>query len=160
MCAPMLPIALTLASTVIGGISQWQSASYTAAIANRNAKQAEYLAEDARARGEQKADQERRKVAYKIGAQRVGLAASGVDTGFGMALDIVGDTGMLGEMDTQIIRQNADREAIGYENQAENFRMEAKAAKSSGLWNTLGTVVGGLGESYMMGKKQFPNFFG
>jgi hypothetical protein len=159
MCAPAVPLVLTLASTAIGAYAQYSSASYTAAIANRNAKQAEYLAEDARARGEQKADSERRKVAYKVGAQRVGLAASNVDTGSGMALDIIGDTALLGEMDVQIIRQNADREALGYENQAANYQAEAKAAKSSGLWNTVGTIVGGAADLSGQAKKTYPNFF-
>lgn len=159
MCAPMIPLALTIASTAIGAYAQYQSSSYTAAVANRNAAQAEIFAKDAVARGEQKADQERRKVGYKIGAQRVGLAASNVDVGSGMGLDIIGDTALLGEMDVQIIRQNADREAKGYKNQAANFRMEASAAKSSGLWNTLGTVVGGAADASYKAKKDFPNFF-
>lgn len=159
MCGPMVPLALTLATTAVSGIQAWQSASYTAAIANRNAEQAKIFAKDAIARGEQKADDNRRKVGYKIGAQRVGLAASGVDTGSGMALDIIGDTALLGELDTQIIRQNADREAKGYLSQADNFKAEAKAARSSRLWNTVGTILGGAGEATSQFNKSFPNFF-
>lgn len=159
MCAPMLPLALTLASTAISAYSQYQSSSYTAAVATRNAKQAEILEEDAKARGEQRADQERRKVAYKIGAQRAGIAASNVDVGSGMGLSIIGDTALMGEMDVQIIRQNAEREALGYDNQAANFRAEAAGAKQSGLWNTIGTVVGGAADASYKAKQSFPNFF-
>lgn len=159
MCAPAIPLVLTIASTAIGAYSQMQAASHQAAIANFNAKQAQINAKDAIARGEQAADSERRKTAYKIGAQRVGLAASGVDVGSGMALDIIGDTALLGEMDTQIIRQNAGREARNYQVQGENFRAEARSAKSAGLWNTMGTIVGGAADVAYKGQKQFPNFF-
>lgn len=157
MCAPLIPLALTVASTAISAVGQMRAASYQAAIAKRNAEQADIMAKDAIARGEQKADSERRKTAYKIGAQTVGLAASGVDVGSGMALNIIGDTALLGEFDAQVIKDNAERESWGYKNQAEQFRMEAKAAKSQGLWNTLGTVVGGL--TTASNNKQFPNFF-
>jgi hypothetical protein len=159
MCAPAIPLILSIASTAVGAYSQYKSSSYTAAVASRNAEQAKIFAKDALARGEQKADSERRRVNYKIGAQRVGIAASNVDVGSGMGLDIIGDTAILGEMDVQTIRQNADREAKGYENQAANFQMESAAAKSSGLWNTLGTVVGGAANASTMAKQQFPNFF-
>jgi hypothetical protein len=159
MCAPILPIALTLASTAVSAIGAYSTASYTAAVAKRNAEQAKIFAQDAVARGEQKADSERRKVAYKMGAQRVGIAASNVDVGSGMGLDIIGDTALLGEMDVQIIRQNADREAKGYLNQSAQYTMDARAARQSGLWNTLGTVVGGLADASGKAKTQFPNFF-
>lgn len=159
MCAPMIPLALTIASTAIGAYSTYQSNSYAAAVANRNAQQAEIFAKDAVARGEQKADSERRKVGYKVGAQRVGIAASNVDVGSGMGLNIVGDTALLGEMDVQIIRENAGREALGYKNQAANFRMEAAASKQNALWNTVGTIVGGAADASYKAKKDFPNFF-
>lgn len=159
MCAPALPLILTLASTAVAGYSQYQSNSYAAAVAGRNAQQAEYMAQDATARGEQQADSERRKVGYKIGAQRVGIAASGVDVGAGMGLDIIGDTALLGEMDVQIIRQNANREAEGYRNQAANFKHEQRASKSAALWNTLGTVLGGTADASWKAKQSFPNFF-
>lgn len=159
MCAPAIPLALTIASTAISAYSQYASASYGAAVANRNAAQAEILAKDATARGEQKADAERRRVGYKIGAQRVGIAASNVDVGSGMGLNIIGDTAALGEMDVAIIRQNADREAKGYLNQADNFKMEARAQKQSGLWNTIGTIVGGAADASYKAKTDFPNFF-
>jgi hypothetical protein len=159
MCAPMIPMMLTLVSTAASAYGQMQSASYTAAIANRNAKQAEFNAQDAIARGEQKADAERRKVGYKIGAQRVAMASSGIDTGSGMGIDIIGDTALVGELDTQVIRQNAGREAVAYQNQAENFRLQADQSRSTGLWNTVGTVIGGAGDFYNKGQKAFPNFF-
>lgn len=159
MCGPMVPLALTLATTAVSGIQAWQSASYTAAIASRNAEQAKIFAKDAIARGEQRADDNRRKVGYKIGAQRVGIAASGIDTGSGMALDIIGDTALLGELDTQIIRQNAEREAAGYRNQADNFTAEARASRSTGLWNTVGTILGGAGDFSTKFNKSYPNFF-
>lgn len=159
MCAPMIPLALTLASTAVSAYSTYSSNSYAAAVANRNAQQAEIMAKDAIARGEQKADQERRKVAYKIGGQRVGLAASGIDVGSGMGIDIIGDTALLGELDVQITRQNADREAAGYRNQAVNFKHEARASKRAAIWNTAGTVLGGAADASWRAKQQFPNFF-
>ncbi len=159
MCAPAIPIALTLMSTAIAAKSQMDAGAYTAAIAQRNAQQAEILRTDALARGEQQADSERRKVGYKIGAQKVGIAASNVDVSSGMGLDIIGDTALLGEMDVGIIRQNAAREGQGYRNQADNFRLEAKNAKSSSLWNTAGTIVGGLGKASGQAKQTYPDFF-
>jgi hypothetical protein len=155
----MVPIALTLATTAASAAQAWTSGSYEMAIADRNYKQAKILSEDALARGEQRADANRRQVGQKIGAQKVGLAASGVDVGSGMALNIIGDTALLGELDTQIIRQNADREAKGYDSQAANFKAQKKAAKSSRLWNTAGVILGGAADAAGQANKSFPNFF-
>lgn len=107
-------------------------ASYQAQIAARNqqimeanAKQAEWQSRDAIERGKVAEQQQRTKTGQMLGAQTARLAAQGTDMA-GSPTDILGDTARAGEFDALTIRNNAVREAWGYDTKAWNMRVGAQ----------------------------------
>lgn len=160
MCVAALPLIATVASTVIGAagtIYQAQSASasanYQAQVNENNAIIADRNAADARKRGAEAEQEHRRRVSALQGKQTAVMAASGVDLGSGSPLNILADTAQMGELDAVTIRNNAEREALGYESQGMNFRAEAqlsrsaaKSARTAGMIGAAGSVVSGFGQ--------------
>jgi aspartate-semialdehyde dehydrogenase len=95
-------------------------------IAENNAKHAQNLADDARARGKAEVDREKLKILQLLGQQRVSLAANKVLLGEGSAVDIEADTAAVGKIDELTLLANAEREAIGFETQGANFRSQGQ----------------------------------
>lgn len=127
---------------------------YEAQVAANNAELADRLADDALARGEIAEKQHRLKLAQIRGQQRAGLAASGQVVDQGSAADLVSDTAKFGELDALTIRNNAEREALGYRTRAYNFQTEAQLAPMRAFTpdTTLGTALTGvstLADRYM-----------
>lgn len=125
-------LALSAAGTGVNVLGQAQAgkaaqaqANYQAAVARNNQIIAERQAADALQRGEIAEKQHRLRVGQLAGRQRVALAANGVVVDQGSALDILGDTRELGELDALTIRSNAEREAYGYRVQGANFAADA-----------------------------------
>ena len=117
-----------------------------------NATVAELQADDALARGAEDESAFRSTVRGLIGTQRTTLASTGVDVGFGSAADLQADAAYLGEIDTQRLVANAQREAWGFRVQADDLRMGAdvarqggQAARTAGSWGAATSVVGGTG---------------
>lgn len=149
-----------LASAAVGAVGAIQQGNAAAASANYNAKVnennnilAQRAAEDARKRGEVEAQEHNRKVSALRGKQTAMMAANGLDVTSGSPLDILTDTAQMGALDTQTIRNNAEREGLGYEAQGMNFRaeaglnrMQAKSAKQAGMIGAFGSVVSGVGQ--------------
>lgn len=106
-----------------------QAAQYEQAIALRNQEIAELAAEDARERGRVKAAAEARRTKQLIALQRVALAGQGQLVDFGSALDLTADTAATGKLDELTIRNNAEREALGFEVGALNFESDAELAR-------------------------------
>lgn len=164
MCVDPATLAVvSAAASVIGtGVSAYgqvqagqaakAAGDYNAAVARNNQIVAEQQAADAQRRGEVAETEQRRKVRMLAGTQRAALAASGVQLDQGTALDILGDTAAMGELDALTIRNNAEREAYGYRVQGVNFGAEAglqtmrgQSAMTSGLIGAGGTVLSGAG---------------
>lgn len=139
------------------GIAQQEAAESEARLSDYNASVADLQAKDAVARGAEEESRFRSSVDSMIGTQRAGLAASGVDVGFGSAVDVQTDAKRLGELDALTIRTNAKREAWGYQVQAVDARERARIARKTGQYQAAagreaakghyigaaGTVVGG-----------------
>jgi hypothetical protein len=127
-----------------------------------NAKVAEMQAVDALARGAE--DEERFRMVVKglIGSQRAGFAGQNVDVGIGSPVDVVADTAYLGELDALTIRNNAAREAWGYNIEAENFRrFGANAQRQSrfaqaGAAFGIGTSILGAFQAFGQGRSTVP----
>lgn len=163
MCAPAALAVASLAATAIGtGVSvmgQMQAGKaakaqgeYQAAVGRNNAILAQRAADDARRRGEVAAADQARKGSQLAGRQRAILASNGVLVGEGSALDILGDTAAQTKLDELTIRNNAEREALGYEAQGMNFQSQAEmdllagtSARSAAGWNAFGTALSGAG---------------
>lgn len=111
-----------------------QAASNSEAqISDYNANVADLQAQDATQRGALDESRFRTTVRATIGSQRAGFAASGVDVGFGSAVDVQADAAKLGELDALQIRSNAAREAWGYEVQAVDFRNRGIVQRQEGV---------------------------
>lgn len=161
MCVGLagLGIIASIGSTVLGAVGTIQQASaasaqanYQAKVAANNATIANNMAKDTRDRGTIAEQQQRQQTKQLMGRQRAAMGANGVELGSGSALDVIGDTAQIGELDALTVRGNYEREALGYQNQAQNFkndaafaRARASAAAAAGPMAAAGTILGGIG---------------
>jgi hypothetical protein len=150
---------ILVASTLFGahqanqqGKYQGDLADYNSQVSQNNAITQQRLAKDALERGERDELQHRLRVAKQKGDQRAAFAANGVDVGSGSPLVVAEDTDALGELDALTIRNNAEREAYGYEvnannytNQSELDSVQGDLYRSAGQSNAFGTLLSGGG---------------
>lgn len=159
MGAAAVLAAVTVASTVIGGVvtargqavqaaSASAAANYRSQVLRNNEIIANQRAEDARQRGKIAERQQRIKTAQRIGAARARAAGRGVLVDEGSAGDITADLATVGELDALTIRSNAEREAIGFEQTGQNYAaesnlrsLEADSAKKAGKTAVAGTLI-------------------
>lgn len=147
MCAPAALAAaapyLIAATAVAGGYaaySSYQQGKFQQKVANNNAEVANQMATQAIERGQRDEMRHRLKVAHMKSDQRAAFGASGRDIS-GSALDILGDTAMMGELDALTIRYNAQLEGYGQEVQAENFKAQGKLDRQAGNAQAAGTLL-------------------
>lgn len=149
MCVGFDPVSLgmiaSLAGTGISAYGQIQQGNAEAAAAQYEQKQDAILAEDALKRGAQEEQGQRRKTAALEGRQRAVMAASNVDIGSGSPLNVLADTATLGELDAQVIKGNAQREAVGYQTSGNMAGMRANSAKQAGMIGAFSTALSGVG---------------
>jgi hypothetical protein len=141
--------ALLIGGTVLGavgqisqGISARNQANFQAQIAKNNEIIANRKAADARLIGSQKARQAAIATNQLIGAQRGAAAASGVQVDFGSALDLNVDAAGFGRLDELRERNIAERQALGFEAQADVFGAQADALEIAGDQAFLQGVLG------------------
>lgn len=140
----MLSLGLSAAGTAIAGIGAYQQSKVAGEVAARNAKLADLQAEDALRRGENEAAELRRRVAATKSAQRVSLAAKGLDLTYGTAADLQDQTDFFGESDVATVRTNARKEAWSRRSQSANFQTEALSQRP---WLSAGsTLLSGAGQ--------------
>lgn len=137
MCDPVsislgVGAALSATGSVMGGISADQQGHYAAKIADQNAKMDHLSSRDALERGRIEEQRQYRHNARAMGAQRVAIAANGIELDFGTAADLQTDTARAGWEDAQTIRENAVREAKGFEISAWNHTAQASADRAQG----------------------------
>lgn len=142
--------ALTLqAASLISNVGvQRQQANQTDAEGTYSAALASRQATDAIARGAQAESRFRTGTAGLMGAQRANASASGVDAGSGSAADVQGDTARLSELDALTIRNNAAREAWGYQTQGALTQLAAKNTASAQRANSASTLLTGGAQLY------------
>ena len=142
------------------GEGQRDVAESQASLSDYNAQVADLQAKDALERGAEEESRFRIGVRDLVGKQRTGFAASGIDVGYGSAVDVQADTAFLGELDARTIRTNAMREAWGFNVQGEDLRRravisrmegqqaleEGKARRSAGRWGAVTSLVGAGGD--------------
>lgn len=159
MCS--ITIGLMAASAVMSAYGSYSQGQAQAAAAEAQAQQADYnakiaeqQAQDAEHRGRIAEQNQRMKTAQVLGQQRAGFGASGFDLS-GTALDILGDTAMVGEMDALTVRHNAEYEAwdrrqqaYGFQNEAAVARASGKNAKKAGMINAGTSLLGSAATIY------------
>jgi hypothetical protein len=115
------------------GEAQQRAADSQAELSEFNSDVAELQAADALARGAEEEARFRSMVRTSVGAQVAAFAGSNIDVGFGSAVDVQADAAYLGELDAQTIRNNAMREAWGYNVEAEDSRRRADITRREGV---------------------------
>jgi hypothetical protein len=128
-------MAASAASNTVGSYytakGQQATLRYQAGIADTNARLSELGAQTELARGQREEQSSRLKTAHLKSAQRVALAANGVDLGQGSALDALTSTDYMGEVDANTIAANAVRSAWGYLTQGMNYKNEALTKRAT-----------------------------
>ena len=162
MCNPVFAImAVSAVVSAMGAAQQTKAANeaakFQSQVAANNEQTANMYAEDAITRAQIEADDHRRKIAQVKGDQLASIAASGFDVGQGSALDILGDTAAMGELDILRIKDNGAREAAKYRQQGANFGAEAQLAANSK--KSVGLAVGtSLLSSASSGASQYSSY--
>lgn len=159
----------TAVSTTMGVVSAQQSANaqkaqndYNAKIAKKNAQIAQANADQKRQEGIEEARQQRMKTLRTVGSQQAAMAANGIDISSGTALDVIEDTAAMGELDALTTRYNYESQAIGLEQQANNFNNQAtldsfagQNAYKAGMINAVGTGFKGLADTASVASKWY-----
>jgi len=140
-------IPLIIGATTMQVVGQVKAGNAAKKTGEMNAQLAEQQSADALARGREEEQGFRLGVKGLIGSQRAGFASQGVDVNQGSALDVQADAAFLGELDALRIRTNAQREAHGYQQQAEIYRAGGQAAQTASRWQGVGTALGGAVQS-------------
>jgi multidrug efflux pump subunit AcrA (membrane-fusion protein) len=137
---------ITIASAVMATYAQREQQQNAQAVAEHNRRLALQRAADARLRGDQAEIAERRRLSQLLGAQRAIVGASGALVDVGSPLVVQEDTAAQGELNVLVIRNNASREAYGFETQSSIFALQASQASSN--TPVFSTALGGAADSY------------
>ncbi len=116
------------------GTAQREAAESEAALQDYNAGVADLQSKDAIERGQVEEQKFRSGVRVMIGSQRAAAAGGNVDVNYGSPVDVQADAAFLGEQDALTIRNNAAREAWGYDVQASDLRKRAEIARKEGVY--------------------------
>lgn len=154
MCEPatltLIATGVAAAGTAVSGIMTAQQQRYQAKVADANAKISSQQAADALQRGKLEEQKSYRRTAQIAGSQRAAMAANGIETDFGSAMRLQGDTAMIGAEEAANVRANAERESQGYDMEAGNYRSSAKASRMAATgtlvktaFDTSSTILGG-----------------
>lgn len=154
MCEPTTLIiaatAMQTAGQIVQGVNTAKQMRYSAKINEINANMDRKAAQDALDRGRIEEQRQYRRNSQRMGAIRAAQAANGIETEFGSASDVQFDAKQIGWEDADTIRQNAAREATGFEINAWNREAQAKADRAgakAAMWNTVfdvgSTILGG-----------------
>ena len=141
MCEPTT--IMLIASTALAAKSAHDQGRASQKIANNNATMAEYAAADAVSRGEKDAIEVQRKGAAMKSAQRVGMAAKGLDLNYGTAADLQDQTDFFTQSDMATTRSNARKEAWRGNAQAQDFRSQGEFAAYNGKMQAAGSLLSG-----------------
>jgi hypothetical protein len=132
-------------------------------VAERNAKIAERQGEDALNRGNLEENRERGATDQAIASGRATTAAQGVDVSSGSAAAVRASEQLVGQVDALTIRNNAAREAWGYDVEAANQRMQGRLALLAGeneaatdRAKSVSTLITGAASTYNLYKLRAP----
>lgn len=147
MCEPAtIAMIATAAAGAVSAKSAYDQGQVAKQVGRNNAQMAEYAAEDAQRRGEEEAAAVQRKGAALKSAQRVSLAARGLDLTYGTAADLQDQTDFFTQSDVATTRDNARREAWNMRARGQQAMFEGEAAARTANLQAAGTLLGSAGQ--------------
>jgi len=138
-------IAATAASTGLSVYSAVQQGNQQSKIARAQADAASQQAQDALTQGRQQEQNFRMQTSQQKSQKIASMAANGLDTSSGSALNVAGDIASLGETDALRIRDNAYTRANAFGRQSAIYEQSANNLQSSGLLNAGSSLLSGVG---------------
>lgn len=144
--AQAITLAATVGSTVLAASSAYQQGQVAKQTAKNNAKMAEVAAQDAQVRGEEEAAAVQRKGASLKSAQRVSLAAKGLDLTYGTAADMQDQTDFFTQSDAATTRTNAGRDAWNQRARGQAMLQQGRADALNSQYQAAGSLLGGAGQ--------------
>jgi hypothetical protein len=131
--------------TAVGQIRQGQAANaaahYNAQVANNNATAVEQQAQS-------QAMVQGRRAMMQNGALLANMAANGIDTGEGSAVDVLSQSAANAEMDRQNIIYNGRVKAQSLRSQAQLDTFQGETAQQNGFMSAAGTLLSGGAKAY------------
>lgn len=134
---------LTVAQTGYGILSNRKSAKAARKAAAFEAGMLEDAADDALLIGQEAANRTQSAARRLRGAQTTSQAASGVDVTSGSAADVIASDARLADIDTEMILQNAQKEALGLRKSADLVRMGGRNTAQSYNNQAVSTLLSG-----------------
>lgn len=162
MAAQGAGAAASAVGSYFGASAQKLSLRGAAEIASINAQQSELSAQQELARGQSAAGAASARAGQVKSAQRVAMAANGIDLGVGSAAEVLTSTDMAKEEDLATIQANAVRAAWGQRTQATNQKNDALAKNATadsisplmaGGTSLLGSATSIASSWYMLNKQ-------
>lgn len=162
MCEPttwimIAGLVLTAAAGVQTADAQKKAGEAQAEQAAENAKAAKAQGESTVLAAQIEEDRRRQQTRQMLASQRAGFAANNVDMSTGSAMDILGDTAMVGEQDALTIRANAARQAWGYSVDANNSMNQGRMAQAAGKNAATGTYLTTAASMWQQGSSMYGN---
>lgn len=146
MCNPAAIVLL--ASAAFTANQQIQEGKAAAATAENNQRIIQNEADQANAMATRESQQATWRTRALMGQQRAAIAANNIDSQVGTPAEILGETAMFGAVDQQTIRQNAARQAWGFNAQKTMLGNQAKLAKWSSQQQATGTILSAAASAY------------
>jgi len=144
MCSPTAALGLQGVGAINSTVGSFYAASGQRAALGLQADLAEISAKSAMVAGERDQQRSRLNTAQVKGAQKVAMAANGVDLASDSATRVLTSTDLVGEVDAQTIAANALHAAWGYRAQSAQSRAAASAINPG--MSALTTLLGGAGQ--------------
>lgn len=135
--------SLSLFSGISGAFGTFQQAKAQRGLGKVNVRLAEFRAEDALRRGEERIGIARGRARRVRGAQRAGFAGQGVRVDVGSAADIAAETEAISAVDEMTLRNNALRESFGFKVEAISASAQADLAYLAGITKSVDTLLTG-----------------
>ena len=137
-----LGTALQAGGQLLSGVAAFGAANYQAKVAAQNAAIARDNAVKATEQASQQAQQNDNEMSAFIGQQEATQSASGVSTQSRSSVLTRKASARIAKIDRDNIIQQGEATANNYLQQAADFKSQANASKSSGIFNLAGSVIG------------------
>ena len=141
---PIITAVTAAVGTAYAIYAQQQASAFESKMAKRNAEAAAQAARDAEQRGLNEGVKVGLVGGAARGATRAAFGASGIVAGSGSSLDVLSDMAMFNELDKETAQSNANREGLGFRNEATNIQLQAKANASRAANNSVSTLLTGV----------------